>query len=75
MTTIFKFTPKKAPKIERIVTKSDIATKQCILRTKIYTSPENFTHPPDVINATFRRSADPPYQATISANCFLNYKH
>ena len=28
-----------------------------MFRTKIYASPENFTHPPDVMDVTFRRSA------------------
>ena len=28
-----------------------------MFRTKIYAIPEYFTHPPDVMNVTFRRSA------------------
>ena len=40
-----KFTPK-----------SDITTKHRMFRTQIYASPENFTHPPDVMDVTFRRS-------------------
>ena len=52
-----KFTPKRAKKPARIATKSYITTKHCMFRTKIYTSPENFTHPADVIDVTFRMSA------------------
>ena len=48
----------KGPKkTARIATKSDITTIHCIFQTQIYASPENFTHPPDVMDVTFRRSA------------------
>ena len=46
--------PKKPARIE---TKSDIRTKHHMFRTKNYASPENFTHPPDVMDVTFRRYA------------------
>ena len=59
-------TPKRAKKSARIATKSDIQTKHIMFRTKNYAGPENFTHPPDVINVAFRRSAYPIYFMSLS---------
>ena len=53
-----KIYTKKGPKNPaRIVTKSYITTKHRMFRRKIYTIPENFRHPPDVMDVTFRMSA------------------
>ena len=49
------YTKKGPKKPARIVTKNDITTKHCMFRTKIYASPEHFTHLPHVMDVTFKR--------------------
>ena len=41
----------------RIATKSEITITHLMFKNKNYAGPENFTHPPDVMDMTFRRSA------------------
>ena len=51
------------------MTKSNIATKHDVFRTKIYASPENFTHPPDVMDVTFKRSTS----VCVQHSCFAKF--
>ena len=53
---LFNMTHECPKKAARIMTKSDFTTKHHMFRTKTHANPENCTHPPDVMDVTFRRS-------------------